>query len=54
MKTIFRFTNTALLLAAIFTLGTVAALAQDTLVQTPRGRRPLGDKIRALFADKTI
>jgi len=53
MKTIFRYTNIAVLTAAFIALGTVASFAQDPCADA-EGQTTLGDKFRAEFADKTI
>ncbi|MBK8466263.1 MAG: hypothetical protein IPL32_10570 [Chloracidobacterium sp.] len=53
MKTIFRYTNIAVLLAAFIVLGTVASFAQDPCADA-EGQTTLGDKFRAEFADKSI
>lgn len=53
MKTIFRYTNIAVLMAAFIALGTVSGLAQDPCADA-EGQTTLGDKFRAEFADKTI
>jgi hypothetical protein len=58
MKSIFRYANIAVLVAAFTMLGAVAGLAQDpTPAPGPCGDPDLGasrDKITALFADKTL
>ncbi len=53
MKTIFRYTNIALLIAAIFAVGAVVTYAQDPCTDA-EGQAAANDKIQALFKDKTI
>ncbi len=53
MKTIFRYTNLAIVLAVIIALGTMSGLAQDPCTDA-EGQTTLGDKFRAQFADKSI
>ena len=53
MKTIFRYTNVALVLAAFIALGAVAGMAQNPC-EDADGITSLGDKFRADFALKTI
>ncbi|MEO6050117.1 MAG: hypothetical protein ABIP78_02155 [Pyrinomonadaceae bacterium] len=53
MKTIFRYTNTAFLTAALIALGAVAALAQDPCTDAD-GITALGDKFRAQYALKGL
>ncbi len=53
MKTIFRYTNAALLGAVIFALGAVAVSAQDPCADAD-GISTMGDSVRAKYADKTI
>jgi len=53
MKTIFRYTNPALLMAVIIAFGTAVGLAQDPCADA-EGQTALGDKFRTQFADKTI
>lgn len=52
MKTIFRYTNIALLTVAIFAAGAVATFAQDACADAD-GQTKLGDQFRAEFADKS-
>lgn len=53
MKTIFRFVNTGLFLAAVIALGTVAGFAQDPCADAA-GQTALSDQIRAIFAKKDL
>ncbi len=53
MKTIFRFTTSALLMAVIIVLGAAAGLAQDPCADA-EAQTSLGDKFRKEFPDKTI
>src|SRR5580765_3068043 len=53
MKTIFRYTNVALILAALIALGAVAGMAQNPC-EDAEGQTTLGDKFRADFALKTL
>jgi hypothetical protein len=53
MKTIFRYTNPALLMAVIIAFGAAVGLAQDPCADA-EGQTALGDKFRTQFADKTI
>lgn len=53
MKTIFRYTNIAVLMAAFIVLGAVAGFAQDPCGDA-EAITVLGDKFRTQFADKTI
>ncbi|MFZ1699342.1 MAG: hypothetical protein WBO10_02985 [Pyrinomonadaceae bacterium] len=53
MKTIFRYANIGLLLAAIMALGAVAAIAQNPC-EDAEGMTALGDSVRAKYSDKTI
>ncbi|MEO6656139.1 MAG: hypothetical protein ABIO36_08655 [Pyrinomonadaceae bacterium] len=53
MKTIFRYTNVAVLIAAIIALGAVAGLAQDPCTDAD-GITALGDKFRAQYALKGL
>src|SRR5436190_4846197 len=53
MKTIFRYTNPALLMAVIIAFGTAAGLAQDPCADA-EGQAALDAKFRTQFADKII
>jgi|CXWL01.1.fsa_nt_gi hypothetical protein len=53
MKTIFRYTNVGLLLAAIMALGAVATLAQDPCTDA-EGQVAANDNITKLFKDRSI
>ena len=53
MKKIFRYTNIALLSAAILAIGTVAGYAQDPCADADAVAK-LGDEFRAQFPDKTL
>ena len=53
MKTIFRYTNIAVLTAAIFAVGAVAGFAQDPCAE-PEVQTALGDKFRAEYPLKDI
>lgn len=53
MKTIFRYANLGLLVAAMMAMGAVASLAQDPCADAD-GMTTLGDKVRAEFLVKTI
>jgi hypothetical protein len=60
MKTIFRYTNTALLAAVLFAFGAVAGLAQDNCADdeaTATARNAAGDKVRedfGVYASKSL
>ncbi len=53
MKTIFRFANMGLFLAAIIALGAVAGFAQDPCTDAD-GQTALSDKVRELFTHKDL
>jgi hypothetical protein len=53
MKTIFRYTNIGLLMAAFFAVGAVTSFAQDACADTD-GQNAANDNIQTLFKDKTI
>ena len=53
MKTIFRFANVGLLVAAIMAFGAIAGMAQNPC-EDADGITKLGDTFRAQYADKTI
>lgn len=53
MKTIFRYTNLAVLLTAIFALGAAAGMAQNPC-EDAEGQLAANNKITDLFKDKTI
>lgn len=53
MKTIFRYTNIAALMAVFILLGAAAGMAQDPCADA-EGQTALGDKFRAQFPDKSI
>jgi len=53
MKTIFRYANLGLLVAAILAVGAVAGMAQDPCADAD-GQTAANNKITTLFADKTI